>query len=300
MIDLSIIIVSYNSKDFILECLRSVKRWTKGIGYEVIVVDNNSQDGTVGELRNRQYDTHNKFQLIENKRNLGFAAGNNCGIKVSRGRYVLLLNPDTKLIENSLKGMIEWMDKHPKVGIASCKLVYEDGIVQPTGGFFPNLPRVFLWVTFLDDVPLVQEVFGSYHPHTYGNFYKKERPLDWVTGAFFLIRRGVIEDTGLLDEEFFLYVEELEFCMRAKKKAWKVWYIPSTGVIHYVGKSGTKEGALLREFSGLKLLYKKHFPRWQGIALRFFLLLGSLVRILIFGIIDSNRGKIYARALGKI
>lgn len=302
MIDLSIIIVSYNSKDFILECLRSVKRWTKGITYEVIVVDNGSKDGTTELLKNGKTEKRKniEFHLIENEKNAGFAGGNNVGIKKAKGRHVLLLNPDTKLVDNSIKKMVEWMDEHPKVGIASCKLIYEDGVVQSTGGFFPTLPRVFLWATFIDDIPFIQQIFGSYHPHTYLGFYDKERELDWVTGAFFLISRKVIDGIGLLDEDFFLYVEELEYCMRAKELGWKVGYSPQTQIIHYVGKSGTKEGTVIQELSGLKLLYKKHFSPIDQLILRVFLIVGSLVRALIFGIIDSNRGKIYARALGTI
>lgn len=299
MIDVSIVILTYNSSDFISNCLASVKRWTKGIKYEVIIVDNASSDKTQ-DVIGKNISKQGSWQLIKNSDNTGFAGGNNVGIKKAKGRYILLLNPDTKLLENSVKTMTDWMDDNEKVGIASCKLLNEDKTIQPTGGFFPTLSRIFLWSTLLDDLPLVQNIFGSYHPHTYHDFYENERELDWVTGAFFLIRREVIEQVGLLDEDFFLYVEELELCLRAKEKGWKVGYVPKTRVLHYVGKSGTREGTVIRELSGLKLLYKKHYSPTQQFILRIFLFLGSFLRAIIFGIIDTSRGKIYAKAIRTI
>lgn len=299
MIDVSIVILTYNSRDFIDDCLASVKRWTKEVKYEVIIVDNASSDGTTDVVR-KFISKLRGWQLIKNTANTGFAGGNNMGIRKARGRYVLLLNPDTKLVENALKFMVSWMDKRKEVGIASCKLLNSDRSVQPTGGFFPTLPRVFLWSTLLDDLPLVQDIFGSYHPHIYHDFYEKERELDWVTGAFFLIRQEVVEQIGVLDEDFFLYVEELEYCLRAKEKGWKVGYVPNTQIVHHAGKSGTKEGTVIRELSGLKLLYKKHFSPVHLVVLRTFLFLGSFLRAVIFGIIDTNRGKIYVRALRTI
>ena len=106
----------------------------------------------------------------------------------------------------------------------------------------------------------------------------------------------MIDEIGFLDEDFFLYVEELEYCMRAKRSGWRVGYVPTTGIIHFVGKSGTKEGTILREMSGLLLLYRKHFPAWQAPLLRALLIFGSLARALVFGMIDNSRGKIYAKA----
>ncbi len=303
IVDLSIIIVSYNTKELLLKCIESVKKYTKDITYEIIVIDNNSTDGTVEALRKLKV-TGYRLQVITNKDNKGFGAANNQGMKKAKGRYILLLNSDTKLIENSLLSMVMWMDEHPKVGIASCKLVNADGTLQPTGGFSPTLPRVFLWATLIDDVPFVGDFFGSYHPHRSfytksSSAYSKERPLDWVTGAFFLIRREVVREIGLFDESFFLYVEEVEYCMRTKAKGWEVWYVPKTKIIHFGGASGTREGTVLREFEGLKLLYKKHYSKMAFAFLRLLLFIGSVLRMFIFGII-TPRSRIYVHALGRI
>ncbi len=296
IVDLSIIIVSYNTKGLLLECLSSIQKHTKEVSYEVIVVDNASKDGSVAALQKLEV-AGKKLQVIANKENWGFGAANNQGMKKAKGRYILLLNSDTKLIENSLLSMVMFMDEHPKVGIASCKLVNADGTLQTTGGFFPTLPRVFLWATLIDDVPFVGDFFGSYHPHKL--FYSKERPLDWVTGAFFLARREVTSEIGLFDERFFLYVEEVEYCMRTRSKGWEVWYVPQTKIIHFGGASGTREGTVLREFEGLKILYKKHYSKVSLVFLRLFLFIGSVLRMFIFGII-TPRSRIYVHALGRI
>lgn len=290
MIDISVITVSYNTKDLLLKCLKSVERFTKGVEYEVIVVDNASSDGTVNELKTQN------LKLIENKENRGFGAANNQGIKIASGRYILFLNSDTELVEDSISTMVNWMDSNPHVGIASCKLVNSDGTLQPTGGFFPNIARVFLWTTFLDDIPL----FGgsAYHPKP--SFYKKERSLDWVTGAFFLARREVINDIKKFDEDYFLYVEEVDLCYRAKKKKWDIRFVPITSLVHHQGASGTTNGMITREFSGLETFYKKHYSIVEQLLLRIFLFIGCLARIVVFGIINRRLAKIYARAITKI
>lgn len=298
MINVSIIIVSYNTKDLLLKCLKSIYKFTNGVSYEVIVVDNNSEDGTVELIKK------SKFKIIQNDSNRGFGAANNQGIKIAKGKYVLLLNPDTELREDSISKMINWMDANPEVGISSCKLINMDGSIQPTGGFFPNIGRVFMWSTFLDDLPIVGGIFGSYHPKS--GFYKTERSLDWVTGAFFLMRRELISDIRGFDEDYFLYVEEVDFCFRAKKslpagrQAWGISYVPITSVKHEKGASGTTEGMVTREMEGLKVFYGKHYTAIESILLRLLLLIGCLARIILFAIIKPNQSKIYARAITKI
>jgi GT2 family glycosyltransferase len=190
--------------------------------------------------------------------------------------------------------MIEFMDKNNKVGIASCQLVSENGDIQPSGGFFPTLSRVFTWMFFLDDLPLVGKLVKPFHPHaprfyTRNPWYQEEHFQDWVTGAFFLIRKDVIADIGFLDEKFFMYVEEMEYCYRAQKAGWQVVYIPITKIIHFGGKSSTSKNALVGEYRGLKYFYAKHEPFWKMFFLRFFLKAGAIFRILLFGIMKRNK-----------
>lgn len=305
MTDISVIIVSFNTKEFLENCLRSIKMYTKGISYEVIVVDNGSSDSTIEKLKNKQSltslkslklkTTSENVKLIFNKNNIGFARANNQGIKEAKGRYVLLLNQDTQLVENSLLKMIEWIDKHQEVGIVSCKLINTDKSTQATGGSFPTLGRVFLWASFLDDLPFVGSIFGSYHPHA-DRYFDNEHEQDWVTGAFMLIKRKVLDGVGYLDEDYFMYGEDVEYCLRAKKDGWQVWYTSTTQIIHF--GSRMTERSIFGEFTALPKIYQKHFVSWQYPFLLFLLKLGAFLRIIFFGIrLKKEEVKAYVQAL---
>lgn len=269
-VDLSVVIVNYKTEKLTEECVKSVKKFTKEIKYEVIVIDNSVN-------------------------NLGFAGGNNVGIKKSKGRYVLLLNSDTLIHDNVLGEMAAWMDENPKIGIATCALKNVDGSLQGTGGYFPTLLRVFSWMT-IQDLPFVDNIIKPFHPMKEksfvrgDSFYQKIREVDWVTGAFMMIRKEVVDDIGWLDEGYFMYTEDTDFCFRAKEKGWRVVYNPKWSITHFGGKSSTREFPILSEFKGVKIFYKKHYPKWQYPILRFFLKLGSLWRILLIN------PKIYAKA----
>lgn len=300
MKDLSIVIVSYNTKKLLASCLESLVDQTREISYEVIVVDNGSTDGTVEELKKQKKENKN-LTAIFNKQNVGFAKANNQGIKRAEGRFILLLNSDTKFTKNTLLSMVLFMEKKEKAGVATCKLVNPDGTLQPTGGNFPDLLRVLLWATLLDDIPGISLILGSYHPHAFGLWYKGERQVDWVTGAFLLARKEVFDKQGGLDEDFFMYGEDVEFCLRTKKAGWQVWHNPKTSIVHLGGASSeTRAPAILGEFRGLKKLYQKHYPAWQLGVLRLFLALGALVRIPLFAIISRQKAKIYVEALAEV
>lgn len=273
MIDLSVIIVNYNTKDYLLNCLKSID-----LNCEIIIVDNASSDKSADEIKK----TFPYVKIIENKKNLGFAKANNQGIRQAQGRYVLLLNPDTKILDSALQKMINWMDNNPKAAVSTCQLLNEDGSIQPTGGFFPTLPHLVAWQIFLDDLLLLK----SYHLKKI--FYSKERELDWITGAFFLFRREVVDKAGLFDENFFMYAEDLEYCYRIKKAGFRIFFTPIASVTHYGFKSGSKEKALVSEYQSLVYYYKKHFSRSAFLA-RIILKLGAALR---FVIIDR---KIYAK-----
>lgn len=287
---ISVIIVSYNTEELLESCLSSLFKHTQNIQTELIVVDNASSDGSVKMVRKK----FPKIILIENKENQGFAVGNNLGLQKASGDYLLLLNSDTRFVDNSILRMIEYMDQNPKVGISSCQLIYEDGEIQPSGGFFPNLWRVFAWMFFLDDLPIVNQFIRSFHPHapkfyTKDDWYKSAHLQDWVTGAFFLMRREVVEQLGPLDENFFMYVEEMEYCYRARQLGWQVSYTPVTKIIHLGGRSGTQKGVLVGEYKGLKYFYAKHKSPVEMFFFSIFLKVGAILRILLFGIIKGSK-----------
>jgi len=297
-LDLSIIIVSYNTEKLTRECIQSVFKYTKNIAYEFLVMDNASKDGSIKMLK--WLSQKLPLTLIANFGNIGFGAGNNQGMEKARGKYLLLLNSDTLVKDNVLGEMVKWMDKHPKVGVSSCALKNTDGSLQGTGGYFPTLFKVFCWMFFLEDLPVISKLIKPYHPmHPKSPFYKgkdfflKSHQRDWVTGAFFLFRKQVFADVGFFSKDYFMYVEEVDYCFRAKQKGWQVWYLPVWSIIHYGGASGTSELALLSEFKGIKTFFKKYMPAWQMPILRFFLKSGAFLRIFIFG-------KIYAKAFKEI
>jgi len=303
-IDLSIVIISFNIKKLTKECIESVVKNTKAITYEFVVVDNDSKDGSVEMLQKLKNSKTQKLQLIFNKDNRGFGQANNQGMEISNGRYVLLLNSDTLVKSNVLGEIVSWMDKHPKAGIASCGLRFKDGKVQGTGGYFPTLSRVFAWMTFLDDIPGVMKLIKPFHPmHGLSplgknvGFFRKRRQMDWITGAFFMIRRDTFKDVGYFDKDYFMYVEEVDYCYRTKRAGWEIWYLPKWKIIHYGGASSTAEFPLINEVKGLKTFYKKHEPSWQFGVLRFFLKFGAFLRIFVFGIM---RGRDAARTYAKI
>lgn len=294
MTDLSIIIISFNTKKFTRECIESLVKNTKGISYEFLVIDNASNDGSVEMLRKLSQSLPLTF--IENRENLGFGLANNQGMKKAKGRYILLLNSDTLIGDNVLGEMVMWMDENPKVGISSCALKNKDGSLQGTGGYFPNLFRVFNWMFFVEDIPFISKLIKPYHPmHPRSPFYKGEeffksaQERDWLTGAFLLIRKEVVDSVGYFDKDYFMYVEEVDYAYRAKEKGWKVWFLPKWSITHYGGASGSSEFSTVSEYKSLKIFYKKQYPKWQMPPLRLFLKLGSIPRMLF-------NFKIYAKA----
>lgn len=301
--ELSIIIVNYNTRKITQECIKSVVKNTNGIDYEIIVIDNASKDGSVKTLENLSLKIPN-LKLIKNRQNLGFGKGNNQGMKIAKGKFVLLLNTDTIVHDNALSEMVSWMGENEKVGVATCALKNKDGSLQGTGGYFPTLFRVFAWMFFLEDIPLLDILIKPFHPiHGQSPFYKgtglfqKAHRQDWLTAAFFMIRREVVETVGGFDKDYFMYTEEVDYCWRIKSAGWDVWYQPTLSITHLGGASSTQEFPILSEYKGIKLFYKKHMPGWQYPFLIGFLKAGAALRTVIFGILKGREvAKIYAKA----
>lgn len=271
---LSVIIVSYNTKSLLEKCLESIRASTLDKkAYEVIVIDNGSTDGSA------------KLAMIKNKQNLGYAVANNQGIKIARGEYILLLNSDTEVKPTALEALVNFMDFHSQAGIASAQLLNPDGSIQPSGGYLPRLSNITLWMFFID----------GYHIQNPA-YYQKTRQVGWVQGAALIMRKSV----GLLDENIFMYGEDVELCLRAKKAGWQVWTVATAQVIHHAFQSsgGVSSNALLGEYQGLLYLFKKHKPFWEIPLLKLLLKTGALLRMLLFGTILRDREKyaVYQKA----
>jgi len=231
-------------------------------------VDNASQDGTPERIRK----AFPQVRLVENKENRGFAAANNQGMALAKGRYLLLLNPDTEVVGNALALMVAYMDAHPQVGVLGPQLRYPDGRAQPSRRRFPTVVTAMLESTPLQDILPHNRVLRRYYIED--RPADETQPVDWLVGACLLVRRQIVEQVGGLDEEFFMYFEELDWCQRIRQAGWEIVYLPEATVIHYEGKSSDQVVPLRHiRFQSSKVRYfAKHHGRWRAEFVRWFLL----------------------------
>ncbi len=266
MVDLTIVIVSWNVRDLLRRCLQSI--WLDGGTLEIVVVDNASSDGSPEMVRTE----FPRVRLIANAENRGFTAANNQGLATSQGRYLLLLNPDTEVMGDALATMLRYMEAHPTAGALGPKLLYPDGSQQSSRRRFPTL------ATALVESTVVQEWWPD--NRILRRYYMADtpddaiQPADWVVGACLLVRREAYEQVGGLDEGYFMYSEELDWCRRYKSAGWEIVYLPTATVIHYEGKSSEQVvPARHVHFQSSKVRYfRKHHGTLQAEALRWFLL----------------------------
>lgn len=228
--DLSVIIVNWKVKDLLRQCLASVYR-QQGVSFEVFVVDNDSRDGSV-EMVVKEFP---EATVIANNRNLGFAAANNQAIQQSQGEFVLLLNPDTDCSDGAFAKMVAWMRQNPKAAIMGPRVLNPDGTVQHSVRNLPTLWSQVLIILKLHHVFPKLQVLRDYFAADFD--YTKEARVEQVIGAVFLIRRSLLEAIGTLDERYFIWFEEADFCKRAIDADYEVWYAPVADVTHRGGES---------------------------------------------------------------
>lgn len=282
LLDASIIIVNYNTRQLTLDCLHSVYASSTSYSYEVIVVDNASHDGSVEAIREAYPDV----QLIANQNNSGFSVANNQGMEVAKGRYILLLNSDTVIQSDTLHTMIYFMDRHPEMGASGCKVILPDGSLDKAcKRGFPTPSASFYYAfgisrLFPDRPQFNQYQLGHLSPDD-------EYPVDCLVGAFMLVRRETIDQVGGLDETFFMYGEDIDWCYRIKEAGWGIFYYPRTYIVHYKGGSARRKPLKITyEFHrAMWVFHRKHYAKkynlltntavWVGISLKFTL---SLLR----------------------
>ncbi|GGI46200.1 glycosyl transferase [Paenibacillus marchantiophytorum] len=276
--DLSIIVLNYKTRELTLACLESVFSSSTSYNYEIILIDNASNDSIIQAI-NEQYP---QVVTIANTDNVGFSKANNQGIRVAKGRYVLLLNSDTIVQPDTMDTMLHFMDENPPVGASGCKIVLPDGSLDkackrgfptPSASFyyafgfsklFPKKPR------------FNQYQLGYLNPD-------EEYPIDSLVGAFMLIRREAIEQVGMLDEEFFMYGEDIDWCYRIKQAGWVNYYYPRTHIVHHKGASSRRKPfKIIYEFHRAMILFhNKHYRQkyswltnaivYLGVGLKFVL-----------------------------
>ncbi|GAC41559.1 glycosyltransferase family 2 protein [Paenibacillus popilliae] len=258
MIDLSIIIVNYNTKQLTLNCIESVYQSATGFPYEVILIDNASHDDSVQVFRQQCP----QVKLIANEHNLGFSKANNQGMRIAEGRYVLLLNSDTVIQPDTLDVMTRFMDEHPEVGASGCKVVLPDGSLDKAcRRGFPTPSATFFYVSRLAKLFPTNPKINAYHREDLDP--DEAYPIDCLIGAFMMVRREAMEQVGMLDEQFFMYGEDVDWCYRIKQAGWVNYYYPKTRIIHYKrASSRNKPYKITYEFHrAIYVLYNKHFKK---------------------------------------
>ncbi|RYZ30108.1 MAG: glycosyltransferase family 2 protein [Chitinophagaceae bacterium] len=252
MLDLSIVIVTYNSEKHILKCVDSILREVNDISFEIVVVDNNSTDSTKEILIKKP-----KVKLIANKQNVGFARANNQGIEEARGEFVMILNPDIVLTkESKLKNLMTFVEENPSTGIVSARLFYEDGNVQESARQFPSV------FTFFIRGFKLEKYFNKAGFYQKNNVYKylacsDPVRVDWVIGAFMFTKKKILEQVGSFDDNFFMYYEDADLCDRIQKKGYEIIYYPEVSAVHAYCRESAKP-----LISKLKLIHLHSFFRF--------------------------------------
>jgi len=235
MITLSNIIVSWNAKEYLDECLQSIDENAPHFKYETIVVDNASTDGAPDLVAEKYPHVH----LIRNTENLGFAKANNIGIEKSEAKYVCLINSDAVVLKDCLDLMCRYMDEHPEIGVLGPKVLNRDGSLQPTCREFPTFWKNICHAMALNKLFPKSSLFGGYTMMDWS--HDTVREVDFLSGCFMMVRRSAIEQVGMLDDNFFFYAEDKDWCKRFWKAGWKVVYFPQAKAIHYLYGSSDKD-----------------------------------------------------------
>lgn len=286
MIDLSIVIVSFNTKGILKDCLQSISGFLKDSSKEIIVIDNNSIDGTLDLIRSE----FKGVKIIENKENLGFGKANNQGMKQAKGEFILLLNSDTVASKEALDKCLDYLKSDSNVGVLGCRLRKPDGCLEDSCGMFYSLwNAVFGGMelnSILDKLRIIRLRFPRYLLSACD--LQQTQEVNWVAGAFMFLRRDVFKQTLGFDEKIFMYDEELEWCYRIKKKGWKVVYFPLAEIVH-IGRGSSNSNSETeinkRILSGKEYYFKKHFGETKAFIFKVLIFLSGIIKLPIWFII---------------
>ena len=275
---LSIIIVSWNVKDDLVRCLSSLRENPPSVPFEQIVVDNNSTDGTVDLVK----QNFPEVTLIDNPDNCGFATANNQGIELSSGEYVLLLNPDTVVHPAALNILIEFLDNNPQVGVCGPKLLNDNGSVQASVRRFPTFRGIMYSHTVCRLLGLFRPAYRKWMMKDFK--YDKQTDVDQIMGAAMLVRHSIIEQVGAMDENFFMYFEEIDLCYRIKEAGWRIVFLPQA-VISHLGGQSSRQVPLKRImlFKSMIAFFRKHRGKLEtnifAVTFKFALILRNICHL---------------------
>ena len=269
---LSIIVVNWNAREFLVRCIASIRADELGRHLEVWVVDNNSSDGSTELMRSRFSD----INLIQSSANLGFARANNTAIRCSSGEYILLLNPDTALEVGALERMLRFLEENPSAGAVGPILLGSDGAMQCSASAAPSLLRELSRMFHLDGV-LPSAAYDM-------DSWDMDRPheVDVLQGACLMIRRAALDEVGLLDEDYFMYSEEIDLCYRFRKAEWSIQWLPNAKVVHHGGQSSKQVPleSFLNLYKGKITYFRKHHGMAAAFAYKLILTAASVARLI--------------------
>ncbi len=284
--DVSVIVVNWNTRDLLRECLASVVAQMGEVALELLVVDNASTDGSA-EMVRQEFP---QARLWVNAENRGFAAANNQAIAQAQGRYLFLLNSDAYLRPGALQSLRDFLDAHPEAAVVGPKVLNPDGTTQPSCFRFPTAWDVFCEMAFLSALFPGSPLFNR---RGMGGFDRRTvREVDWVLGAAMAVRREWAERVGGLDEGYFIYAEELDWCRRIRGAGGRIFFFPGAEVVHYggVSKARARAAILPRAFASRFRYYERHHGRTYALAVRGLTALGMGVRLLAQGLVVLVRG----------
>lgn len=281
-VKLSVVIVNWNVKECLRRCLASIYTHTKGIDFDVFVVDNDSSDGSQDMVQREFSQVH----LIANSENAGFATANNQALEKCEAAYVLFLNPDTELLDNALQAMVAFMDAHPAAGSMGCRLINPDGSLQHSCRSFPSLFTDLAGNLYLDWMFPKSPFFNRYRMGFWE--HDRVREVEVPAGACLLVRHEVIKKIGPFDMRFFMYYDEIDLCYRIKKNGWKTLFVPSIEVVHYTSQSSKQVPmeTVRRIYRSRLLYFEKHYGAWAIMFLFFSL---AVRTFLVWGIFPLSR-----------
>lgn len=299
-LDLSVIILSYNTKDITGRCLGKLKI-AKGYcegrlknKIHVTVLDNGSIDNSAQAIKT----DYPWVKLIVSKENLGFSKGNNSVMKGVKTPFILLLNSDVYLEEESLYRALAYFRVNLNCDVLGARLNYPDCRLQPSSGNLPAPLNIIFWIFGLSLLPLVNKLIPPFHPKE-GSYFSKAHQVGWIMGAFFMLKKEVFDKTLGFDEKFFMHMEEVEWCKRIKDYGYKIWYSPFIKMIHLHGASTNFDLGLsfLNELKGIKYYLNKHY-KFSYFLVKLFVLIGLIFRVIAFSILGkTKRAKVYMEGL---
>jgi len=252
---LSICIVNWNTRDYLRACLASIDAHPPDVPYEIIVVDNASQDGSAQMVR----EQFPHVRCIANPENAGYAAGNNQALRVAQGGFLLLLNPDTEVYQDTLNQALLFFRSHPEAGAVGALQRLPDGDIQPSVRAFPYPQLLFFEVIGLSRLFPQHPLFAGYRMGAFR--YDRVQEVDQPMGTFLMVKREVIEQVGPLDEDFPLFFNDVDWCYRIKRAGWKIYFVPDVAILHQGGAatSQIRRAAIRESHRALELFYRKHF-----------------------------------------